>query len=233
MGDGAPPGTTDEYYQHGTAVAGVLFGDRTAGALGLCPDATLLPISLHSLNQGTDVAARFSAMLGALIERRPHLINLSLELHAPWGEMPTLSSLLDRAAEHGTIIVAAAGNSQRVGGSALTMHPWVVPVVPCDSSGHVRPPCTLSAAIGRNGVLAPGAGVPTIDIAGGPTTIDGASAAAACVTGALAALWSTFPTLHGQQLRAALRGGGRKQVTPPLLDLARVSDVLAQSLKGH
>jgi hypothetical protein len=69
-------------------------------------------------------------------------------------------------------------------------------------------------------VAAPGEQITSLGSEGQPLTLGGTSAAAPCVTGAIALVWSQFPSASGAELRLAFMHAqaGRSTVTPPLLD---------------
>jgi|SRR5271166_869073 len=215
--------------RHGTYVAGVLHARRDGPVQGICPGCTLLVRPIFS--DAAAVAssdgvpnATISELSGALhdvIEAGARIVNLSVGLAEPFGRAePAMDAALDLAIRRDVIIIAAAGNQGTVGGSAITRHPWVVPVVACDRSGHVLSQSNLGASIGRNGVMAPGHDILSLSASGGQSTFSGTSAAVPFVTGAMALLWSAFPAASASQLRLAATGGWtrRRSVTPPLLD---------------
>ena len=69
--------------------------------------------------------------------RGARIINLSLALaqRSTRGEQ-ALEEALNQAVRRGVIVVAAAGNQGTLGSSAITRHPWVIPVVACDLRGQ-------------------------------------------------------------------------------------------------
>jgi subtilisin family serine protease len=69
-------------------------------------------------------------------------------------------------------------------------------------------------------LLAPGEQVTSLGSEGKPLTLGGTSAAAPFVTGAVALIWSLFPTAHGSDLRLAFvkTHARARTVTPPLLN---------------
>jgi len=105
-----------------------------------------------------------------------------------------LEEALDRAAKRGVIVIAAAGNQGTLGSTAITRHPWVIPVVAYDLRGKPMGHSNLGNSIGRRGLGAPGDGVTSLGAQGKPLTLSGTSAASPFVTGAIALLWSEFPT---------------------------------------
>ena len=120
-------------------------------------------------------------------------------------------------------MVAAAGNQGTLGSSAITRHPWVIPVVACDLRGRPMNDSNLGGSIGRRGLRAPGDGITSLGAEGQPLTLGGTSVAAPFVTGATALLWSEFPSATAAQIKLAVTQAStprRASVVPPLLDAA-------------
>jgi subtilisin family serine protease len=116
-------------------------------------------------------------------------------------------------------VVAAAGNEASVGGSCITQHPWVIPVISCDCSGMPVLQSNLSASIGRNGLRAPGQDITSLGPAGKNGSFSGTSVACPFVTGAIALLWSEYPKLRASDIKDGLtRQPGRNSVVPPLMN---------------
>jgi subtilisin family serine protease len=212
---------------HGTFVAGILSARRGGSAPAICPGCTLVvrPIfaeapALHGLPSATpqDLA---DAMLEC-IAAGARVVNISatLGVTSSRGER-VIESALDHACRRGVAVVAAAGNESAIGGSVITRHPWVVPVVGYGLGGRPLTRSNLGAVIGRQGFGAPGERVTSLSAAGGTATSGGTSVAAPFVTGAFALLLSAFPRATAAQARAALVGSAparRRTVVPPLLD---------------
>lgn len=227
--------------RHGTLVAGVLAARRGAGAAAICPGCALLVRPIFAEAQPmlddqpaaspTDLAAALRDCIAAgawIVNLSAALVQLSLN-----GERD-LQEALDAAARRGVMVVAAAGNQGAVGGTAITRHPWVVPVAACDERGHPLIYTNLSASIGQRGLLAPGQGVVGLDATGGLGQLQGTSAATPLVAGAAALLWSQFPRASAAQVRAALThsAGPRRSVVPPLLDAGAAYRMLAHTHQG-
>jgi subtilisin family serine protease len=115
----------------------------------------------------------------------------------------------------------AAGNHGTLGSTVLTRHPWVVPVVAYDLRGRPLGHSNLGNSIGRHGLGAPGDRITSLGSAGQPLTLAGTSAATPFVTGAVALLWSAFPTATAAEIQYAVVHAAaprRTTVVPPLLD---------------
>jgi subtilisin family serine protease len=129
--------------------------------------------------------------------------------------------VLDHACRHRVIIVAAAGNQAQIGGSVITCHPWVVPVVGYCMNRRPMTQSNLGTTIGRQGLGGPGEGVTSLAPRGQFTTSEGTSVAAPFITGACALLLSIFPRAAPGEVRLALTQptkARRRTIIPPLLD---------------
>jgi subtilisin family serine protease len=119
------------------------------------------------------------------------------------------------------ICVAAAGNQGTLGSSAITAHASVIPVAACDLAGRVLRESNLGSSIGRRGLMAPGVGITSLGANGTAQKLSGTSVAAPLVTGAIALIWSQFPTASAIEIKLAVMqaaSGRRRTVTPMLLD---------------
>jgi len=165
------------------------------------------------------------------VDAGANVINLSAALAQPSskGERK-LQEALDYSARRGVIVVAAAGNQGTVGSSAITRHPWVLPVIACDLRGMPINYSNLGNSIGRRGLSAPGNGVRSLGTNGEAPMVGGTSAAAPFVTGAIALLKSLFPDATAGELKIAVTGSHvmrRPSVVPPLLDAWAAYRVMA------
>ena len=162
------------------------------------------------------------------------VVNLSLALlqSSTRGEWE-LQQALDLTARKAVIVVAAAGNQGTVGGTTITRHPWVIPVVACDSQGRPMALSNLGSSIGRRGVGGPGERVTSLRASGGAMIMSGTSVAAPFVTGAVALLWSRFPDANAAEIKLAVSGAWlrRDTIAPPLLNVQAAYEALAQ--RGH
>jgi hypothetical protein len=223
--------------QHGTFVAGILSGKRGSPAPAICPDCTLLVRSVFSetelgdLEQPSAEPGELAAAILSCIEAGARLLNLSLALVQSSAQAKrTLVEALDHAARRGVIIVAAAGNQGTVGSTLITSHPWVIPVAACGLSGKPLNESNLGHSIGRHGLRAPGEQITSLGSEGQPLTLGGTSAAAPFVTGAIALVWSQFPSASPAQIRSAFvhaHARARTNVTPPLLNAWAAYQVMA------
>jgi subtilisin family serine protease len=213
---------------HGTFVAGILSAKRGSTAPGICPGCTLLvrPVFGEAARENLDLPSAEPEQLASAIvecvEAGALIINLSLALmQSSSPARLALWQALDHAAGRGVIVVAAAGNEGMLGSTVITAHPWVIPVAACDLRGKPLNESNLGHSIGRHGLLAPGEQITSLGSIGEPLTLGGTSTAAPFVTGAIALVWSLFPSASATGLRLAMakaHAGARANVTPPLLN---------------
>lgn len=229
--------------RHGTFVAGILLAARSSRAPAICPGCTLLirPVFTESSARNEEIPVatpmQVAAAISDCITAGTRVINLSLGLGHPstQGDQ-ALQEVLNRAARRGVIVIAAAGNQATLATSAITRHPWVIPVTACDRHGMPMDASNLGNAIGRRGLRAPGQSVTSLGTGGDMFTSGGTSAAVAFVTGTVALLWSVFPAATATQIKLSITGAvssRRASVVPPLLNAAMAHRALADSIVGR
>jgi subtilisin family serine protease len=167
------------------------------------------------------------------VDAGARVINLSSALVQPSPRAEgRLEEALNYAARRRVITVAAAGNQGTVGSSAITRHPWVIPVIACNIQGRPLNESNLAGSIGRQGLSAPGENIISLGTDGKPQTFGGTSAAAPFVTGAIALLWSEFPSASADRVKLAITRCGRRPrntLVPALLDAGAACQVMASS----
>jgi subtilisin family serine protease len=227
---------------HGTFVAGILCGKRGSTAPAIAPNCTLLvrPIFAESevsnrqmLNGEMPSATpeELSAAIVETIDSGARVLNLSAALEQPSakGER-ALEQALDHAARKGVLVAAAAGNQGTVGSSAITRHPWVLPVIACDQQGRPTPESNLGSSVGRRGLGAPGTNIRSLGTDGQPRSFGGTSAATPFVTGTIALLWSEFFSATASEIKAAIARayhGRPRTIVPPILNAWAAYGVLS------
>jgi subtilisin family serine protease len=215
--------------RHGTFVAGILVARRGSIAPSICPGCTLLVRPIFgptaadtggSMPRSTPV--ELARAILDCVDRGARVVNISAAIARPGISTDrVLAGAIDHAAARGVIVVAAAGNDASLGGTNLTSHPWVIPVIACDRQGRPALYSNLGHSIGRRGLAAPGDRITSLGAAGPSLTLSGTSAAAPFVTGALALVWSEHPHASAATVRSAVtlnHAGRRGAVVPPLLD---------------
>ncbi len=156
------------------------------------------------------------------VQAGARVLNLSAAMARPATQgSRVLTEALDYAVDRGVIAVAAAGNQGTIGSSAITRHPWMIPVVGSDRFGRPLPESNLGSSVGQQGLSAPGESVTSLGTDGKSQTLSGTSVAAPFVTGTIALLWSLFPSASATSIKLAVtQSGGRRRSTivPPQLD---------------
>jgi subtilisin family serine protease len=213
---------------HGTFIAGILLARRMSTAPAICPGCSLLvrPIFSEAPANGEQMpsasAEELADAIVEVIQAGVRVINLSVALQGPSPRGGRgLREALDFALRRGVVVVAAAGNQSAIGSSALTGHPWVIPVIAYDLRGRPMHLSNLGASIGRCGLGAPGEAVTSLGVTD-PLTMGGTSVATPFITGSVALIWSEFPTAAAAEVRSAITQAAvaprRTTIVPPLLN---------------
>jgi subtilisin family serine protease len=218
---------------HGTSVAGVLLTKRGSDVPAICPDCTLLvrPIFAEAdpTTMPTATPAELAEAIIDCINAGARALNVSAALAPFSGGERELRDVLDFAASRGVIAVVAAGNQAMVGSSAITRHPWVIPVAACDLQGRPLGQSNFGNSIGKQGLMAPGEQITSLGSDGQLRMISGTSAAAPFVTGTIALLWSEFRNASAAQIKFAVTRAHQtrqRSITPPLLDASAAYQTL-------
>ncbi len=176
---------------HGTAVAALAAG-LSADAPGVAPAANLLSIRVTDASGLSDIFTVAQAIVAA-VDAGAKIVNVSL---GGYSTSAALSAAIGYATDRGALVVAAAGNDQAAQLAWPAADARVVSVGAVDkaeqqvSFSNSGPQLTLSA---------PGYGVQTAWLEGQRAYVDGTSASAPLVSGAIAAVISRNPALTPQQ----------------------------------
>jgi subtilisin family serine protease len=214
--------------EHGTFVAGILFGKRAGIAPGICHGCTLLVRPIWGeTNDGIPGAKpeELAVAITDTVDQGAKVVNISAgiaEFSVERGDR--IKDALDYAAQRDVLVVVAAGNQGTIGSSPITRHHWVIPVVCCDSNGAPTIESNLGRSLSKRGLSVPAQSVTSLNSKGGTLTFGGTSAAAPFVTGTIALLLSTLPMTSGEQIKSLLIPSisrERASITPPMLDAWR------------
>lgn len=195
IGLGTTPGTGGED-GHGTAVAALAAG-LLSDAAGVAPAANLLSIRVTDASGTSDIFTLAQGIVAA-VDAGAKVVNVSLGGYAT---NATLSAAIGYATERGALIVAAAGNDQAAQLAWPAADARVISVGAIDAAEQQ---VTFSNSGEQLQLTAPGYGVQTAWLNGQRAYVDGTSAAAPLVAGAIAAVISQNPTLTPQQAAALL-----------------------------
>jgi hypothetical protein len=195
IGMGTTPGNGRED-GHGTSVASLAAG-LSPDAAGVAPGANLLSIRVTDANGTSDIFTLSQAIVAA-VDAGAKVINVSLGGYAT---NAALNAAIGYASDRGAVIVAAAGNDQAAQLAWPAADPRVVSVGAIDAAEQQ---VTFSNSSDQLQLTAPGYGVQTAWLNGQRAYVDGTSASAPLVSGAIAALISQNPSLTPQQAVALL-----------------------------
>lgn len=184
VGYGTAPGT-DRESGHGTAVAALAAG-LSPDAPGVAPAANVLSIRVTDATGVSDLFTLAQAIVAAT-DAGARVINVSLGGQAT---APLLSAAIAYAREQGAVIVAAAGNDQAAQLQWPAADLRVVSVGAVDAAGQQ---VLFSNSGPQLQVTAPGFGVQTAWLDGQRALVDGTSASAPLVAGAIAAVMANTP----------------------------------------
>jgi subtilisin family serine protease len=208
-GNVSGPGTASDVDAsfHGSHVAGSVAqcSDNGLGGSGMAPEAAIMPIRVFPGGGGGANTAAVARGLDWAVAHGARVINMSIGC----GNCPgssTLDDAIQRAANAGVVLVAAAGNSP-IDVHYPARHPSVTAVGSITRSGFVA---SYSARGTGLDLVAPGGagGAPGEfiwqDTPVGFDGIAGTSMASAHVSGSAALLISRFPTATAAQVSNAL-----------------------------
>ena len=201
---------------HGTHVAGIAAarGNDKAGVAGVSWQAALLDLAVFA-DVGGECVARDDDIVTA-IDRAVYLgadiINLSLGSAAT--ACPTAyQEVIDQARAAGVVVVAAAGNAEKLTPGATFVPAscnGVISVGATDRFGQVTPYSTsndyvdLVAPGGTSGYHGPGYGVLSTSSGQGFRELDGTSMAAPYIAGSAALLRAVGPSLTADEVESIL-----------------------------
>jgi hypothetical protein len=176
---------------HGTAIAALAAG-RAADAPGVSPAADLLSIRVTDANGLSDLFTVSQAIVAA-VDAGARIVNVSLGGHATGA---VLDAAIAYATQKGAVIVAAAGNDQA---AQLAWPAADTRVVSVGAIDKAEQQVSFSNSGAQLQLTAPGYGVQTAWLDGQRVYVDGTSASAPIVAGAIAAVVSQNPNLTPQQ----------------------------------
>lgn len=188
-GDGGSDG-------HGTSVAALAAG-QSPDAAGVAPAANILSIRVTDASGMSDLYTLSQAIVAAT-DAGARVINVSMGGYATGA---ALDAAIAYAEARGSVIVAAAGNDQA---SQLAWPAADARVVSVGAVDRAEQQVTFSNSSPILQLTAPGYGVQTAWLGNTRAYVDGTSAAAPLVSGAVAAVISQNPTLTAQQAVAVL-----------------------------
>ncbi|WP_199510570.1 type VII secretion-associated serine protease mycosin [Nucisporomicrobium flavum] len=179
---------------HGTGMAGLIaaHGRSGAGALGIAPDAKILPIRVLDTEQPRN--AELGPAIRYAIAHGAQVINISVG----GGLDPATITAVQAAAAADVVIVASAGNKPSDAGvTAPAVLDSIVAVGAVDRSGQKADISVTGPALD---LMAPGEDVESTSRNGRYRTGTGTSDSAAIVSGAAALLRSKYPDMSAEEV---------------------------------
>ena len=190
IGLGAAPGNGADD-GHGTAIAALAAG-RSADAPGVSPAADLLSIRVTDAAGVSDLFTISQAIVAA-VDAGARIVNVSL---GGYSTGAVLDAAIAYATQKGAVIVAAAGNDQAAQLAWPAADQRVISVGAIDKAEQQ---VSFSNSGAQLQLTAPGYGVQSAWLDGQRVYVDGTSASAPIVAGAIAAVISQNPNLTPQQ----------------------------------
>lgn len=190
LGLGTTPGRGGED-GHGTAVAALAAG-AAPDAAGVAPAASLLSIRVTDADATSDLFTLAQGIVAA-VDAGARIINVSLGGYATGA---VLDIAIAHASEKGVLLIAAGGNDQAAQLAWPAADPRVISVGAVDKAEQQ---VIFSNSGAQLQLTAPGYGVQTAWLDGQRVVVDGTSASAPLVAGAVAALLTHYPGFTPQQ----------------------------------
>jgi len=190
IGFGTTPGKAADD-GHGTSVASLAAG-IAPDAGGVAPAANVLSIRVTDASGASDIFTLAQAIVAA-VDAGANVLNVSM---GGYGTNAALTNAITYANNHGAVVVAAAGNDQAAQLNWPAADPRVVSVGAVDKAEQQ---VTFSNSGPQLQLTAPGYGVQTAWLDGQRAYVDGTSASAPLVSGAIAALVSQNPAMTPSQ----------------------------------
>lgn len=173
----------NDVFNHGTAIAGILTAnDNDKGIIGLNQNIDVYDVKVLDEN-GNGSIDELTKGIQWSIAQGVDIINLSIGFQTDSIE---LKAIISEAIDSGIIVVAAAGNTYRLGMDYPAQYEDVISVNAIDSDLNL----TDAAAAGVADFVAPGKSILSTDSYGGYSLYFGTSFSSAYVTGALSS-WLT------------------------------------------
>ncbi|AGZ46126.1 S8 family serine peptidase [Actinoplanes friuliensis] len=192
---------------HGTGMAGLIaaHGNGNNGALGIAPDAKVLPIRV--LDRGRR-NAEVGPAIDYAVKKGAKVINLSLG-----GSIdPATLSAVEEAKAADVVIIASAGNKPaEFDVIAPAFLKDIVAVGATNRSGEKADVSVSGAALD---LMAPGEDIESTDAGGGYRVGTGTSDAAAIVSGAAALIRSKYPDMSAPEVVARLESTATDKGAP-------------------
>ena len=188
---------TDDFINHGTAVASVILGCDSANVTGIAPEAYIIPLVIVTKQEGETVSASPEQLAQAIFDSidiyQADIINVSLGIRQ---DNPALLDAVLYANQKGIPVISAVGNDGEDGRPYYpAAYDTVLAVGSCDRDGN-------KSSFTQDGaqVLAPGEDIMLASRNGVPYGIKGTSFATGYISAYAAKILAEKPTLTPKDL---------------------------------
>ena len=219
-------GTVRDEQGHGTALAGIIAaqGNNATGISGVMWQASLMSLRVLDSTGTGDVAHAVEAIDYA-VNNGAQVINCS------WGTddaSTALSEAINRAAQHGVIVVTSAGNQGRDIETtprypASFDLPNLISVASTDNADQLTSFSNWGMA--HISIAAPGTDILTTKVSGDYQSVSGSSASTALVTGVVGLIKTLRPWLNADRTRELILRGARQ--VPALSDKVAAKGIVS------
>ena len=220
---------------HGTHCAGIIgaVGNNARGIAGICWHVKIMGLKVFAADR-TASEREVVPAIDFAITNHANIINLSLS--RPGGSSDALEAALQRAADHGLLIVVAAGNVMNNNDTrpfypACSPNPSLISVLAVNEDESIYD----SSNYGHNSVHigAPGTQIFSTVPTNGYAIDSGTSMAAAYVSGAAALIWShpNWKSAKAAQIRNLILGNAKP--VPSLAESCVSGGILNISFLGQ
>jgi subtilisin family serine protease len=188
--------------EHGTMVASILFGQPGSAVEGIAPNARGLIVPVYDVDSGRAPQLEIARAIQIAISEGADIINFSGGQYSDTGVADQwLDDAVQRCAEAGVLLVAAAGNDGceclHVPAAAST----ALAVGAVDSNGDPMDFSNYGSGYACNGITAPGENIIGAVPGGGVARMSGTSFATPLVSGVAALIQAAEPALTGARIR--------------------------------
>lgn len=188
--------------EHGTMVASILFGQPGSAVEGLTPNARGLIVPVFDIDTGKAPQLEIARAIQIAITEGADIINFSGGQYSDTGVADQwLADAVQRCAEAGVLLVAAAGNDGceclHVPAAAST----ALAVGAVDANGEPMDFSNYGSDYTCNGITAPGQNIIGAIPGGGVARMSGTSFATPLVSGVAALIQAANPEFTGARIR--------------------------------
>lgn len=200
---------TEDKEGHGTAIASIIVGSKSAKVRGVCENAEIVPLVFYTVAKNGEIIRCNVDMMAQMVLHSINIYNCNV-INMSSGtksHSALLHSAVSFAAKKGALIVTAIGNDGDATAYYPAMYEGVLAVGSVNSAGDY--PAVFSNRNGALDILAPGENLTVASLSGDPISETGTSFSCAYVSGIAARLMTEFPSLRGFDVAKILMSSAR------------------------